>query len=725
MYVSNLQLRPSITAIRLALFLLSTTGVISSANAQESDSQQTAAEHSVLPQIQVIGVNQDGFSTQTVSTTKSDKPLFETPQSISVVTRELMDARQATTLDEAIETVAGVTSSTLGRRGWDDFMIRGQSASDTMYLDGLRIGQANWVAQEIYGAERIEVVKGPASIYFGQVTPGGTVNVISKRPRAEAFNQVGFTVGNYGYLQGTFDFGRPLNSENGKAAFRVNGMAMNSDDPTDGVWYRNRYIAPSISLDLGARTDFTILAAINQRNYVRQQGLPVAATSLVNNGISVPQSFFTGDYTVAPYDAEQKSIGYVLTHRFDNGWTLNQTYRHLDMDMTGQLANITSAPNAAGNFSRNVLSQNFSGRSDGLDTNIAKTFNWGGLKHNVMVGVDVMYDKLYKDSKRCSIAAQNIYNPVYGRAVTACGYQNDIGIADITLAQNGLYLRDYIEFNEQLSMSMSLRHDKARLSTVYPLKSVPTVTATANTNTNTENSANTGHVGFVYKATQNVAPYISYATSFLPQTETTFGGNPIKPEEGKQAEIGVKFLSDDKRLSASLAYYDLKRRNVSQTDDANPLYKIAIGEQTTKGYEAEIAADLKNGWQLSGALSVLDAVITEASAGQFGTVGQRLPNVARKTANFLANYRFTGALEGWGAGFGVRYVGAKTATNNAYTVPSYTVADANVSYQGQGYRVQLNIKNLFDKEYFAGASSANWVPVGNPRTVMLKTVFDF
>ncbi|MES2027297.1 MAG: TonB-dependent siderophore receptor [Pseudomonadota bacterium] len=713
MYVSNLQLRPSVTAIRLALFLLSTTGVISSANSQESNAQPSEAEHSVLPQIQVVGSNQDGFSTQTVSTTKSDKPLFETPQSISVVTRELMDARQATTLDEAIETVAGVTSSILGRRGWDDFMIRGQNAADTMYLDGLRIGQSNWVAQEIYGAERIEVIKGPASIYFGQVTPGGTVNVISKRPRAEAFNQVGFTVGSYGYRQGTFDFGRPLNSENGKAAFRVNGMAMNSDDPTDGVWSKNRYIAPSISLDLGARTDFTILAAINQRNYVRQQGLPVAATSLVKNGVSVPTSFFTGDYTIAPYDAEQKSIGYALTHRFDSGWTLNQTYRHLEIDMMGQLANIRTALTAAGDFNRDVLSQDFSGRSDGLDTNIAKTFNWGGLTHNVMVGVDVMYDKLYKDSRRCTIVKQNIYNPVFGQPVTACGITS---IVDTTLAQNGFYVRDYIDFSERLSMSMSLRHDSTSLKTVNVQNG---------SSTTTDKSANTGHVGFVYKATKNVAPYISYATSFLPQTDTTFGGNPIKPEEGKQSEIGVKFLSDDKRLSASLAYYDLKRRNVAQTDDANPLYKIAIGEQTTKGYEAEIAADLKNGWQLSGALSILDAVITEASPGQVGTVGQRLPNVARKTANLLANYRFTGALEGWGAGFGVRYVGSKTPTSLTYVVPSYTVADANVSYQGQGYRVQLNIKNVFDKEYFAGASNANWVPVGNPRTVMLKTVFDF
>lgn len=720
MYVSSTQLRPSVAAIRLALFLLSTSGVISTASAQESNSQKSAAEQNVLPQIQVVGVNQDGFSTQTVSTTKSDKPLFETPQSISVVTRELMDARQATTLDEAIETVAGVNSSILGRRGWDDFTIRGQNASDTMYLDGLRLGQANWVAQEIYGAERLEVVKGPASIYFGQVTPGGTVNIMSKRPRVEAFNQVGFTVGSYGYLQGTFDFGRPIESENGKAAFRVAGMAVNSDDPTDGVWSKNRYIAPSVSLDFGARTDFTILTAINQRNYVRQQGLPLAASSLVNNGISVPTSFNSGDYSIAPYDVEQKSIGYALTHRFDSGWTLNQTYRHLEMDLTGQLANTTGAVNAStGDFNQNVLSQNFSGRSDGIDTNVTKTFNWGGLKHNVMVGFDAMNDKLHRDTQRCSITVQNIYNPVYGRAVTGCIYQNDTGITDTILTQNGLYLRDYIELNEQLSMSLSLRHDSASLKTVYPRRSAATATTT------TDSSANTGHVGLIYKATQNVAPYISYATSFLPQTATTFGGNPIKPEEGKQSEVGVKFLSDDKRLSVSLAYYDLTRRNVAENDDANPLFKIAIGEQRTKGYEAEIAADLKNGWQLSGALSLLDAAITEASAGQAATVGQWLSGVPRKTANILANYRFDGELKAWGAGFGVRYVGEKTSTSSTYIVPAYTVADANISYQGQGYRVQLNIKNLFDKEYFAGATSTYWVPVGNPRAVMLKTTFDF
>lgn len=709
MYSPRFAPRPSVSAVRLALVSL-----FLSTSLPQAFAQTTAGEQSVLPEIQVVGASQDGFSTQRVTTTKSDKPLFETPQSISVVTRELLDARQATTIDEAIETVAGVTSSILGRRGWDDFSIRGQVASDTMYLDGLRIGQANWIAQEVFGAERLEVVKGPASIYFGQVTPGGTVNVVSKRPFQEAFNQVGFTFGSHGYVQGTFDINRPLNSENGKAAIRINGMAMNSDDPTDGVWSKNRYIAPSISLDFGARTDFTILAAVNQRNYVRQQGLPLNATSLVAGRMLVPYSFYAGDYTIRPYDAEQKSIGYALTHRFDSGWTLSQTYRHVDMEMSGQLANISAAMNAGGTFNRNVLSQDFYGHTDGLDTNIAKTFDFAGAKHSIMVGFDTMRDSLHRDTQRCSIASQNIYNPVYGRPVTNCIYTEDKNLVDTTLAQTGLYVRDYIEFNEKFSASLSLRHDKAKLDNTYPR-----IASTANQ----DNSANTGHVGLIYKATPNVAPYVSYATSFLPQTQLTYPGNPIAPEEGKQSEAGVKFLSDDKRLSASLAYFDLKRRNVAQNDPLHANFSLAVGEQRTKGYEAEIAADLKNGWQLSAALSIMDTFVSESL--QAATIGQRIANVPKRTANLLAHYRFDGALQGWAAGFGIRHVGDKVPSTYTYVVPSYTVADANVSYQGKGYRVQLNVKNLFDKDYFAGASGAFWVPVGNPRTVMLRTVFDF
>jgi iron complex outermembrane receptor protein len=152
---------------------------------------------------------------------------------------------------------------------------------------------------------------------------------------------------------------------------------------------------------------------------------------------------------------------------------------------------------------------------------------------------------------------------------------------------------------------------------------------------------------------------------------------------------------------------------------------VAIGEQRTRGFEAEVAADLRNGWQLSGALSLMNAVVTQAAASDASTVGQELSGVPRETANLQANYRFAGALEGWAAGLGARRVGAKTSTSSVYVTPGYTLADANVSYQGQSYRIQLNVKNMFDQKYYAGAASTYWIPKGDPRSVMVKTVFDF
>ncbi|WP_293775608.1 TonB-dependent siderophore receptor [uncultured Oxalicibacterium sp.] len=719
----SFSVRPSVVAVRFALLGLCVISV--AASAQQQENTQAA---DVLPAINVTSeVAPTRFTAQkATSSTKSDKPLFETPQSVSVLTRELLDTRQVTTLNEALQTSAGVSAGGLGRRGWDDFTIRGQDASNTMYLDGIRISQANWVAQEIFGAEQIEIFKGPASISFGQTQPGGIVNIISKRPRAEAFNQVGFTFGSYGYRQGTFDFGRPLNSENGKAAFRVTGMASDSDDQTDYVWFKNRYIAPSISLDFGSRTDFTILAAINQRQYLRQQGTPYLASSLVNNGISVPRSFFTSDPSVGAYDAEQKSIGYALTHRFDSGWTLQQNLRYTEMTMTGALANVTGAvvTNGTtvtnGNIARNVLKQDFWEHGIGVDTNIEKKFDLGQTKHSVMLGIDANEDHLYRDTKRCVInpttATQlNIYRPQYNRAVTGCAYQTAAaGIIDTTISYVAFYARDQIQLSDKWSLNLALRHDRAELKTITPLN---------NTTRDQKNNATTGSIGAMYQATSNVAPYVSYATSFLPQAGATIAGALINPEKGEQSEIGVKFQSDDKRLNAALAYYDLTRRNVSQADAVNTGYQVEIGEQRTKGYEAEFNADLNNGWNLLGTLSILDGKVTKDVNSSY--VGQNLSNVPRRSASILANYRFSGAMQGWGAGAGLRHESRKSALGINYTVPGYTVADANISYQGQGYRIQLNVKNLFDKEYYAGVFNANVVPLGDPRTIMLKTVFDF
>ena len=255
--------RPIAFAARLLCLTISSALLCSPALADDSAVLDAAAaldaSAGAIQTVHVASTRDEnsgfGATRASASTTKSDLSLFETAQSISVLTRDLLDSRQVTTLNEAIQNSAGVSSGTWGKRGWDDFSIRGQRASESIYVDGLKLNQSNYVAQEVFGVESIDILKGPASINFGLVQPGGMVNMVSKRPRAESFNQAGLAVGSYNYKQATFDLGRPLNAS-GKAAFRLDGLWSDTDDQTDLVWFKNHYLAPSLSLDLGAKHRF-------------------------------------------------------------------------------------------------------------------------------------------------------------------------------------------------------------------------------------------------------------------------------------------------------------------------------------------------------------------------------------------------------------------------------------------------------------------------------------
>lgn len=664
-----------------------------------------------VPTVTVSAARDKGFiADHAASSTKSDATLFATPQAISVLTRAYLDARQVTSLNEAIQTTAGVASGGYGRRGWDDYTIRGQRASESLYVDGLKLGQSNYVAQEVFGVDSIEVVKGPASINFGQMQPGGIVNMISKRPRAQAFGEAGVTLGSYGYRQGSIDVGRPLGAT-GKAALRVAAMVSNADDATDRVWYKNRYLAPSLSLDLGARTDFTLLTAFNQRQYLRQQGIPVLASLLAAPGKEAPRSLFTSDPSVGPYNAIQRSVGYALQHRFDSGWTLHQNLRLLDLTLTGALANVTGPVQANGNIARNVLLQDIGERSAALDTYMARAFTLGTTTHTVMAGVDLNRDHARTWSQRCAIGALNVYAPVYGKAYSACATQtrekNELSYAAV-------YLRDQIAFNEQWSLQAAARHDRA--STTLRL-------LTPGTATEQNSHATTGSLALRYQATPNLAPYLSYATSFLPVAGSDIAQTPFKPEQGRQAEFGAKFQSTDQRFGATVAYYRLNRTNVTVSDLNNTGYSVQVGAQRSEGFEAELVANLRNGWDLSAAFSTVDARTTEDSTR--ANIGKRIQNVPGRSSSLLANYQFDGALAGWRAGAGLRHESDKTSPAIAFAVPAYTVADASLSYQGRGYRVMVNAKNLFGKDYYAGVLSANIIAVGDPRTIMVKTVVDF
>ena len=653
-----------------------------------------------------------GFATRrAASVTKSDTSAADSAQSITIITRDLMDSQQAQTLGDALGNSAGVVTNVYGRRGWDDFIIRGQRASESVFVDGLLVESNNRVAQELFGAERVEVLKGPASVLFGKVQPGGMVNIVSKRPRPELFGELGLTVGNYGLRQVTADVGTPL-SENGKAALRVNALAMNSDDPTDYVYYRNRYIAPSLSLDLGARTDLTLLASHNERQYVRQQGLPVNGTLTANRNGTLPNSRFIGEPGLAPYDGEQNRLGYALTHRFDSGWTLNQNFRWQTLSLTGTLVSAGTMAVNSQLLNRSGTQQDFSGTTIGVDTNLQRRFDLTGTQHEITLGVDYNRSTESRLQRTCKVAALNVYRPVYGAAVN-CPSAYSLSAED-NVSALGFYVRDQMRFAGRWLLTAGLRHDTARTGSTDRLLGA-----------RTEDTARavTGNAGLMFDLTTWARPYISYATSFLPNSGTDVNGGTFKPETGRQAELGIKFDLPNKSGLLTLAAFDLTRRNVLSSDPVNTGFSIATGEQRTRGLEAELSADLGGGWSLAGAYAYIASEVTEDTVA--ANVGQPLNNVPRHSVSLWGTKHFRGALAGWYAGAGMRAESAKRGYSFNYTVPGYAVADLAVGYAASHWKAALNVKNVFDKAYYAGGLNNNVLPVGNPRTVMLNVALNY
>ncbi|MRT30722.1 TonB-dependent siderophore receptor [Herbaspirillum sp. CAH-3] len=694
-------LSPGALAVLLAFSVLPASTVL--AQTAGTDNSAAAAQ---LPTVDVVadGVNDTKFKATQSQVNKSTTPLSQTPQSVSVVTRSMLDSQQAVSLADALENVPGVVAQQYGRRGWDDLIIRGQVASDSLYLDGLRTTASSRVAEQLFGLQQVEVLKGPGSLLYGLVLPGGLVNMVSKRPQGNDFANVDVTVGSHDFYQSTVDLNKSL-SENGKQALRINGLISNSNDATDNVWFKNRYIAPSLSLDLGARTDFTILTSYQERNYVRQQGLPLSGSINSNVNGALPRSLFIGEPGARPYAANETRIGYALTHRFDDGWTLNNNVRYQQFEMSGQLVANNVLSNTGRSLTRTGTDQTYEGQTFSIDTNIQRSFNTDFGKHEITLGTDYLNSREDTLSYTCTVAALNVYNPVYGARLNCP--TTPTTYTSTSIRDTGLYARDKISFGQRWQLLTGLRYDN-----------VSTYSTNLRTGAHTDNpaSATTGSAALMYELVRGVRPYISYATSFYPNSGTDVSGGTFKPETGKQWEAGVKFDLDEGRTSVNVAVFDLRRRNVLVSDPNNTGFNIAVGEQRSQGGEISVTSDLRNGLSLNAGYSYTAAIVTDDGGQRSTTVGQWLDNVPRHNFTTSARYRFKGQLAGWEWNGGVH--GQSMMRTNGYTLPGYVLADTGVAYNAERWRAALNVKNIFNTHYYAGGL-ARAVALGDDRTILL------
>lgn len=644
---------------------------------------------------------------------KSNGSLFETPQSVSVVTRQQLDQKQATTLADALKGVAGVTTGQYGRRGWDDLTIRGQLASSQILVDGLRGSSSSNILtnNDISGLESVEVVKGPDSVGFGQVMPGGLVNLTTKKPRSNTFKKITLTAGNEGYKDGAFDLNYAPNHTS-KGAFRLNGHISDQDDATDYVYFKNYYLAPSYTFDMGSNTDLTVLASYQKHDYIRQQGLPLQNDTYKK----YDSSLFFGE---PKYNVEDETyrFGYQLQHGFANDWQLKQNFMltHRDMDGKVILANGISPMDSKGNIKRQLNEQDKTDNIITLDTHFDKDFYVDQGKHSVMVGLDGYHEKSDYKAVVSDYSSLNLSNPVYGVGkVTRVRSDND----NINYLQYlGLYAKDTIDFNNKWLVNLVGRHDWSDVESrnVYTQAKLKSA-----------DNAFTGSAAVMYRYNNLIAPYMSYATSFLTTTDMGEDGKILDPEEGKQFEMGIKLQSDDKRLQGALSYYDLTRKNVSEAVTGTN-YNVQIGEQKTKGYELELGGMLTDQLKATANYSYIPTAKTTDSVVSTD-IGKRINHVPKNAYGLSTQYYFSPSQLGWYLGGGVHYEGEHSAerSTSKVTLPSYRLYNLQAGYTANNWQLGLTINNLTDQEYYVGTTpNASMVMFGEPRTFKVNLAYKF
>jgi iron complex outermembrane receptor protein len=646
--------------------------------------------------------------------TKTDTPLNETPQSISVVTRAQIDRQNPQTMDQALRYTAGIEPESRGAFTGFDF-VYGRGFVLDRYLDGLKLqGAAGNIppAVDIYNLDRIEVLRGPASVLYGQASPGGLVNMVSKMPTADPTHEILLQGGNRNDFEGAFDLGGPVDQDK-HLLYRVTGLAHTADNQVDFAKNQRISIAPSVTWTPDTDTSVTLYA-----NYQRDPrvGLynfvPATGTLLANPNGKLPTSFYAGDPGFNTIDRTQYSVGYKLKHRFDSTWTVRQNFRYMHVDGNMNQVLPLDMSTDGRTLDRYVLVDHERLNAATLDNQIQANFATGAMRHTLLGGVDFQHTTFDQSmGQGLGAPSLDIWSPVYNQPI-------DVPVADMlthqTQRQLGVYAQDQMRLGKWAFL-LGGREDWTRSGTDD---------LGSNTSSAQSDRKFTWRAGAVYLFDNGVSPYVSYSTSFTPQIGTRSDGSSFVPTTGQQYEAGVKYQPRGSESFVTASAYRLTQQNVATTDPLDPAFRIQTGEIRSQGVELEGHLNLAKGLNLIASYGYNDPTVTRSNDGD---VGKMPLNVPRNTASLWMDYaQLTGPLAGLDVGGGVRYIGATFGdTANTLKVPGFTLVDAAVAFDlgrlspaYRGWRAGVNVSNLFDKTYVSECSNTAYCLYGVGRTVL-------
>lgn len=664
--------------------------------------------------------------------TKSALEPEETPQGITVIDEEQLEQRGVKSLNQALRYAPGVVTEQKGASVtmYDTFSIRGFSNNQS-YYDGLVLPfLTGWNLQpqiDPIAIQQVEVFKGPTSVLYGSMPPGGMVNMIAKAPQEDGSTKVGVSTGSRNLMEASIDTSGQLGDSD--FSYRLVALARKQDSQVDNAEEERYVIAPSLDWQVSDRTLINFnLYYQNDPSMGTNSAMPLEVLKASDPSVSM------GDKNWSTFEREVLMLGYKINHQINDNWTFLQNARYTDASLYQENTyhTATNFNPATGSLIRNAYSTDEDSQSFVIDNQVSGRVEISGLEHNLLFGVDYLKltgDSLYKEfTANAGFYGFDAYNPNNDLLDKSQLQENYRESHDITTEQLGLYFQDQVRY-DALVLLAGGRYDMFKASddknSSYP---------TYDGKEEADHNQFSYRVGALYELDNGISPFVSYATSFEPAAGTDINGNSLKPQLGEQVELGIKYLSPDMSQQVTASYFHITKKDSIAAEPSDPTYrsKIQLGEVRSQGVEVEGRWFVTEDWDVNASYTYVDMEVTEdANPDLEGTTPIYVPTHA---ANLWSNYYvYGGALAGTRWSAGARYMGEMEmdATNTQGKVPSYTVVDLSLGYDlGEasdtlsGATVNLMVNNLFNEEYYTCYDQSNcWF--GAEQSVELSVNYEF
>lgn len=675
------------------------------------------AEPAPVNEVVVRGARQNYRALSATGATKTDTLLKDLPQSVRVLTADLLRDVGVTNLASALDLTSGISrQSNLGGL-WDSYAMRGFTGDPNFGSDYLVNGFSSSRGynglRDSASTASVEVLKGPASALYGRGEPGGTVNITTKKPRFDPGYELDLSIGSFHTYRTALDLTGPVTDN---LAYRINAAYEKGDSYRDTVETERSFFSPSFMWLIGDHTK------VSYELEASEQRVPFDRGVLAVNGVLglVPNSRFYGEPSDGPTVVKSVSQQVFVEHEFNENWKLQTGLSYRDSEMKGFSTEASALQADGRTLRRQRRHRDFSAIDVSGRFEVLGKLELAGMKHNVLVGVDgYKFDdrrvQLRRNPTAASPYAIDIYNPVYGGAAAALALSIDTKEEQ---RAHSVYGQDQIDLSDQWKALLGVRWDS------YDQTVINYRTVASNSQSLTATSP---RVGLVYQPLPVLSLYATASKGFRPNSGISIDNQAFAPEESKSYELGAKWESADGKITSTAAIYKITKENVLTTNPVNTDFSISAGEVGSKGFEFDLSGELAKNLRLSAAYAYTDATVTKGDNAIL--TGSRFPNVPKQSGSVVLTQGFAVGDGTATLGGGLNYVGERlgdVAVSSNFMLPSYTTAKLISSWSPtKKLRLALNVDNLFNKQYYASSYSQLWVSPGIDRTITLNLHYKF